>query len=96
MSTSEKWTASQYMDDDRWGVLSQQNEIIVRTTSELTKEDARLIAAAPEMLEAIKEYVQSLESDSMFVNDVLPRLRESKNNSFDNFKRLIRKAEEGA
>jgi hypothetical protein len=75
MSTSEKWTASQYMDDDRWG---------------------RLIAAAPEMLEAIKEYVQSLESDSMFVNDVLPRLRESKNNSFDNFKRLIRKAEEGA
>jgi hypothetical protein len=75
MSTSEKWTASQYMDDDRWGWL---------------------IAAAPEMLEAIKEYVQSLESDSMFVNDVLPRLRESKNNSFDNFKRLIRKAEEGA
>jgi hypothetical protein len=80
MSTSEKWTASQYM------------RMIVRTELE----DARLIAAAPEMLEAIKEYVQSLESDSMFVNDVLPRLRESKNNSFDNFKRLIRKAEEGA
>jgi hypothetical protein len=60
---SEKWTASQYMDDERWGVLSQQNEIIVRTTSELTKADARLIAAAPEMLEALKAAVIAIKID---------------------------------
>ena len=48
------WVASQYMDDDNWGVLSDRNEIIVRLSSALTEADARIIAAAPDMLEALK------------------------------------------
>lgn len=60
--TPGPWVASQYLDDGRWGILRDPpaddvwdgGEIIVGVSSRLTSEDARLIAAAPDLLEALK------------------------------------------
>ncbi len=61
--TPGPWTASQYLDDGRWGVVTQGNGIVVslrsRSPSEatLSEADARLIAAAPELLQAARDFI---------------------------------------
>lgn len=58
--TPGPWTASQYIDDGQWGVLTSAGGIVVsvRSTSvadgALTEADARLIAAAPNLLAACR------------------------------------------
>jgi hypothetical protein len=61
--TKGPWVASQYMDTSEWGVLSEKNEIIVGVCSGLSKADAALIAAAPELLEALKDLLKVVELD---------------------------------
>lgn len=51
------WTASQYLDNGEWGVLNKDNLIVVGVSSRITKEDAHLIAAAPELLGALVHLV---------------------------------------
>lgn len=52
--TPGPWFPSQYLDNDEWGVLSQDNVIVVGLSSRITKADARLIAAAPRMYDFIQ------------------------------------------
>lgn len=40
------WMPSQYMDTDEWGILNQDNEIMVGIASRLTKERAEFICRA--------------------------------------------------
>ena len=61
--TSGPWHASQYLDDDRWGVISSDNQVIVRIPLQgvgLRKEDATLIASAPDLLAAAEAAVYCL------------------------------------
>jgi hypothetical protein len=41
-----KWLASQYLDTNEWGVLDEQNHIILRLRLKLTEEQAKEIAEA--------------------------------------------------
>ena len=41
----QKWWASQYLDDDRWGVLSDDNWIIVGVREGKTEAECRKIVA---------------------------------------------------
>jgi len=43
--TEKRWCASQYLDDDRWGVLSDDGEIIVGLREGKTREECERIAA---------------------------------------------------
>ena len=70
--TSGPWTASQYLDDGRWGVLTRSDGIVVsvRSTSAagsdgLTEADARLIAAAPDMFSMLKHASNLLAAASV-------------------------------
>jgi hypothetical protein len=56
--TTGPWHASQYLDNGEWGVLNKDNVIVVGVSWHITKEDAQLIAAAPELLEACKAMVE--------------------------------------
>ena len=76
--TPAPWVASQYIDDGRWGVLSSDNGIIVSVRSKegsLTKEDARLIAAAPDLLEALQEAVRLIEQEDLATLTYVPKFR---------------------
>lgn len=66
-----KWAVSQYLDDGRWGVVSvpdrtdlegDGSDIIVGVSSRLTEEHARLIAAAPELLDACRVQHDALDA----------------------------------
>lgn len=52
--TPGPWTVSEYMDDGRLGVLSEKNEILCAVSVGLKPADAALIAAAPDLLEALE------------------------------------------
>lgn len=41
----QQWTASQYLDDEGWGVLSEDNSIIVRLRENKTEAQCRQIVA---------------------------------------------------
>lgn len=70
--TPGPWTASQYLDDGRWGVVTQGNGIVVslrsRSPSEatLSEADARLIAAAPTLLAALQAIADAVQSNNFF------------------------------
>lgn len=54
--TPGPWTASCYLDrDGEWGVLTDHNEIVVVCSTKHHEVNIRLIAAAPDLLEASKE-----------------------------------------
>ena len=63
--TPGPWVASQYMDTNEWGVLTSgkglddllNNQIVVGLSSRITKANARLIAAAPDLLDELKQLV---------------------------------------
>lgn len=38
------WLASEYLDDGRWGVLTERNEIVVGVSWGLTKEQCKFLA----------------------------------------------------
>lgn len=57
--TPGPWVASQYFDDGRWGVLTSDGGIVVSTrSSPMHETDALLIAAAPELFEALKFFIE--------------------------------------
>jgi hypothetical protein len=60
--TPGPWIVSEYMDDGRLGVLSPQNEILCAVSTGLREPDAKLIAAAPEMAEALQRALNWLAS----------------------------------
>ena len=53
--TPGRWIASQYMDTAEWGILSENNVIVVGLSSRISEANARLIAAAPEMYQFCRE-----------------------------------------
>ncbi len=64
MWTKGPWVASQYLDNEEWGVITAPanssicseeggGEIIVGTASRITEANAKLIAAAPALYEAL-------------------------------------------
>jgi hypothetical protein len=55
--TRGPWTASQYLDTHEWGVITDNNEIVVGLDSRISAENASLIAAAPELLDALVRLV---------------------------------------
>jgi hypothetical protein len=61
--TPGPWTASQYMDTPDWGVITDENRVVVGLSSRITADDARLIAAAPDLLQALIHLV--IESESV-------------------------------
>lgn len=73
MSTPESplpWIPSQYMDTDEWGILNQQNEIMVGISSRLTKERAQFICRAVNthaaLVEALKQILLCDHSGDCF------------------------------
>jgi len=65
--TSGQWTSSEYSNND-WGVYSEEGDgrdiALVRgcKTKEESEANVRLITAAPEMLETLKEALDQLVS----------------------------------
>lgn len=53
--TPGPWVASEYLDDGRLGVLSSDNTIICGVSAGLLPADAKLIAAAPDLAEVLRE-----------------------------------------
>jgi hypothetical protein len=63
-----RWVASQYLDDGRWGVLTEDSGIVVSVRSkegQLSPEDARLIAAAPTMATYIEQKARNGDSEAV-------------------------------
>jgi hypothetical protein len=48
MSAPTPWIASQYLDSADWGVIAQDDTIVIGISSRITKEHAHLFAAAPD------------------------------------------------
>jgi hypothetical protein len=84
------WTASQYLDNEEWGVLSEDNAIIVGLSSRITKADAHLIAAAPELLDALKNCVSNFNFARIAMD---PKSSEVAGALVDDYRKIIAKAE---
>jgi hypothetical protein len=74
--TTGPWTVSQYLDNGEWGVLNNDNVIVVGVASRITEDDARLIAAAPDLLNALKAAIEVMEEDLDIILDSNCVLRE--------------------
>jgi hypothetical protein len=61
--TPGPWTASHISDDERIGIITNDNGIIVGCGSHLTEANARLIAAAPDLLAALEWAMDQIEDD---------------------------------
>lgn len=57
----KKWFASQYLDTDEWGIVDDENKIIVGIASRITLEIAREIThnhnCFADLLQALKEMI---------------------------------------
>ncbi len=62
-ATPGPWIASQYLDTDEWGILNKDNYIVVGLSSRITEANARLIAAAPDLLAACTDALDLLDED---------------------------------
>src|SRR6478735_7587955 len=59
--TPGPWVASQYLDNGQWGIITHDNQIVVGLSSRISEADARFIAAAPDLLESLRETLKALE-----------------------------------
>ncbi len=60
--TPGPWTASCYWDDGRWGVLTDDNKILCACNRGLLEPDARLIAAAPDLRDALEGLLAEVDA----------------------------------
>jgi|GEM_PF-3966765 len=80
--TPGSWKASQYMDTEQWGVITE-NEIIVGLSSRITKQDAHLIAAAPDMLQALQKirgieaWITDAKMKQLFGETIYPAIQKA-------------------
>lgn len=63
MKTEEKLTASEYLDDGRWGIINERNEIVVRISAGLTRELAEKIVRAVNSHDALVEALEKVQRD---------------------------------
>ncbi len=60
--TKGPWFVSDILDNDQLGIVTGDNGIIVGSNNCMNATNAKLIAAAPELLESLKDAVNRLES----------------------------------
>lgn len=62
--TPGPWHKSQILDDGRWGIITDNNEIIIGCSQHLTKENAQLVATSTELYKALDALLTSLIGSS--------------------------------